>query len=125
MASLQSVEARVQRMDKALKLKDPGGECPVFHVLRKDRFGRYQKLAEVRKDLLGDGSGLLAKLKHNDMWESNGANKFMDEKFEDERIAERTRKRKRKDHFIDIAREERDTIHRRKGLRINNAGVPT
>ena len=124
MAYLHSVESRLKRYDKSLSLRDPGGDCPFIYVERKTREGRKQKIGEVRKDLLGDGSGLMSVLKRNDTWAAGGGKKFMDEFDEHERITERSRKRKRKEEFIDQAREERDIAHRLKGKRVNNAGVP-
>ncbi|MCA9455864.1 MAG: hypothetical protein KC587_04330 [Nitrospira sp.] len=125
MSSLRTVESRLKRFDKALSLRDPGGDCPFVYVERKAREGRKQVIGKAMKDLLGDGTSLLGVLKRNDTWAAGGGKKFMDEFDEHERITERSRKRKRKEEFIDQAREERDIAHRLKGKRVNNAGVPT
>jgi len=122
MASMQSVEKRLRKYDSSLKLKDSGG--PYIELWRKDREGRYQKLGQAFKHELGDGGAWIATLKKNDMWEAGGASKFMDEMDEDRRVGDRTRKRKRKQEFIDQGREQRDIIHRLNKYRINNAGLP-
>jgi len=125
MASLSSVESRIKRYDKALSLRDPGGECPFIYLYRREQDGRNNKIGEIKKELIGDGSYLMAVLKRNDIWASGGGKKFADE-MDDEEITRRTiYKRKRKENFIDQAREERDVLHRMNGRRVNNAGVPS
>jgi hypothetical protein len=126
---IRRAERRIQRHDKSLKLRDPGGDCPHVDVMRKDREGRYQKLGIAKKEWLGDGTALLATLRKNDMWaykkaNRDGANDFMTDMFNEKDDKDRKRKEKRKAAFMDQGREERDIIHRMNGKRVNNAGVP-
>lgn len=125
MADLRTVERRLQRVDKALRLRDPGGESPVVYVERRGREGRFLRIGEAKKEWLGDGTALLATLRKNDLWEGGGGEKVGKRLDEDEAYWKGVEKRKRKEHFIDLVREDRDTIHRLRGKRVSNAGVPT
>ena len=124
MSSLQTIEAKLQRFDKSIRLRDLGGEFPEVAVERRGKDGQYIRIGSANKEILGDGGPLLALLRKNDLWEHGGGDKFCRNLDYEEQFAERKRKAKRKQDFVDQCAEERDIIHRLRGKRVNNAGMP-
>lgn len=121
-----SVQARLQRYDKALKLRWAGDR---WAVERKGRDGRYVRIGSVAPELLGDGEGIIRKLHSSDLWKlgdrevgKNAERVGADIDYE-ERWAERKRKESRRSELVDMAKEDHDQIRRRLGSRINNAGL--
>lgn len=110
------VQSRLKRIDKALSLKEDG---PKIAVLRNG-----VKIGAVERELLGDGSGLIAQLKASDLWEQGGAQKVGPTIDYEEQWSERKRKEKRLDHAIDEAKDVYDDLARRDGRRVFNAGMP-
>jgi hypothetical protein len=131
-----SVQDRLRRFDSRLRLREIQAPDPSDHlrdrdrvvtmiaVERQDRAGTYQRIGLVRPDLLGDGTGLIAKLKTSDTREYGGGAKAADAFDDADRQAEATRKAFRQDEFQAMAKDGYDTIARRTGRRVNNAGIP-
>lgn len=132
MAVPSSVQDRLRRYDPALRLREVRGDDPegrardvaLYAVERKDRAGNYQRIGTVRPDLLGDGTALIAKLHQGDVWRLGGGNKAADLDDEHDRREAEIKKRKRKEDFIDRAKDGHDHIARRTGQRVSNAGLP-
>ena len=117
------VQARIQRFDKRLRLR-PGHETYAVEYQGPD--GRYTRIGEIRPDILGDGSGILAILARSDVQRRFGSgNKAADHLERQERDATQQRQQRRKDNLVDQARESYDQLARMQGRRINNAGSPT
>lgn len=127
-----SVQDRLRRFDPALRLREVRGADPqdsrkevmLIALERQDRAGNYQRIGTVRPDLLGDGSGLLAKLKSSDIREYGGGMKAADAFDEADRVAVEKRKQRRQDKFSQMGKEAYDYIARRTGRRVNSAGMP-
>lgn len=132
MAISSSVQDKVKRFDPALRLverrgNDPltGGETMMIAVERRDASGVYRTIGWVRPDLLGDGSGLLAKLKRNDVREYGSGAKAANAYDESERHERDRRKAERKETMEEIGKAAYETHYlRRAGSRISNAGIP-
>lgn len=132
MAISRAVIEKVRRFDPALRLKetqgpDPqkaGDTCAMIALERQRRDGVYERIGWVRPDLLGDGSGLLSKLKRHDVREYGSGAKAAAAYDAEEQRADQARKTHRRDEFTDIGKAAHDHAMRRIGTRISNAGLP-
>lgn len=122
------VQARLQRYDKALRLRWAGDR---WALDRKGRDGRYTYIGSVAPELLGDGEGLIRKLHASDLWKQGGKDvgknaEVVGSQIDyDERWAAQKAREARKSELIDMAKEDHDQIRRRLGSRINNIGLST
>jgi hypothetical protein len=127
-----SVQERLKRFDPALRLREVQGPDPeservvtLIALERRDRAGTYQRIGTVRPDLLGDGSGLIAKLHASDLRQINGSGEAAADRLDEtEREERRARQAFRQQELLDQGKEAYDLVARRTGRRVNNAGVP-
>lgn len=114
---------RIKRFDKRVSIRWSGDRWGVYY--RKND-GRDERIGSVHPELLGDGTALIDKLYHTDIYRHHknaaGAAAFLDRQERDDLQKQRE---KRKEEFTEGAREEYDMMARLTGRRVNNAGIPT